>query len=306
MDIVKEFGKQALVDKYMALVNAYPDFEENLQLESSAASVWLWPMDDIGQPSNREEAFKVYEGIFAKYSVDNPYMKTTKLIAAGAMADEWPSRSEELYNDIIVDYPESSELMLQAYTGLGNLAINAQNFDLAKECYAVVLAYNFTGLEGPDNRTSIESAMINAAVGLYWMPFHMNPSEAEEKSLKEQDELMKEFPIIPRLIRHVINEHRGTTSAPYVLNMGIPTVWKEPAREPIPVVQHWETKTETSMVSRATAVSNNNVQPIPNLAKTAPRESLDVRNPLLGLVLLAFVVLALGVWLVRQRAHTTL
>jgi len=198
-------GKQALVDEYLSIIQRFPDRDKNLRLEVSAAYIWLWELRGTGEIRCTDLAFSGFENAIARYPSDTPFMKNARLIAAGAMRDELPSRSAELYQSLVDDYPEDAAIQLEAYVGLGDLATNAKELDKAREYYAVVIEYDWTGLESSEDMHSAKGAMGNAAVGLLTLP--LLGGFPEEVKLAKLKQMLIDFPRISNLKPDLVREY---------------------------------------------------------------------------------------------------
>lgn len=165
--IARAQGRDALIERYRDLIEAYPDYENNIRLETQIAMLYQSDLSSVGDPPDPRSAYEAYLRITQTYDPEHPYMKEVRLLAADAARVVDPDASAELYQDIIRDFPEEDALMVKSRYGLARLAEEQGDMESARQFYDAVLAHTPTGVKISDaEASSIEALQANAAASL--------------------------------------------------------------------------------------------------------------------------------------------
>jgi tetratricopeptide (TPR) repeat protein len=140
-DVAREQGKAALVDQYRALIDAYPGFGNNLQLETQIGYIYEWDLRDSGQPPDLKSAYEQYVSTTNRYDATHPYMKTVRELAASRAVTVDPNAAQDLYTGLLEDYPEDGGLAVESLFSLGHLAQQRGDDAGARKFYEQAVNY---------------------------------------------------------------------------------------------------------------------------------------------------------------------
>ncbi|HRI88708.1 MAG TPA: hypothetical protein PLJ47_14050 [Candidatus Hydrogenedentes bacterium] len=143
--IVREFGRDALIDRYRALIDANPGLANNIQLETQIAMLYESDFSDRGEPPNYQAAYETYQQIVENYDPSHPYMLTVRKLTAKSAVDLDPDAARSLYEDIITDYPEEDAAVVESHYALAKLAESQGDTESAMHHYNQVLGYTPSG-----------------------------------------------------------------------------------------------------------------------------------------------------------------
>jgi tetratricopeptide (TPR) repeat protein len=165
--IVQARGRGALIELYRDLIETYPDYENNIRLETQIAMLYQSDLGSVGEPPDPQSAYETYLHITRNYDPEHPYMKEVRWLAAEAARAVDSQAAAEMYQGIIRDYPEEDALVVKSYYGMARLAEEQGDMDAARQYYDAVLTFAPSGSALSNAEASIiETLQANAAASL--------------------------------------------------------------------------------------------------------------------------------------------
>ena len=162
-EMAQRLGRDALIQQSRDIISEYPDFANNIRVETQIAMLYESDFSDIGQPPDYAAAHETYQNIIANYEADHPYMPTVRKLSADRAVDIDPTVAREMYEGIITDYPEKDALVVQSEYALGKLAESQGDMATAQQHYDRVLGYTPSGAKVSDaDAANIEAYQTNA------------------------------------------------------------------------------------------------------------------------------------------------
>ena len=194
-DIAQRYGRDALIEQYRAIINAYPGYVNNIRLETQIGMIYESDFTSQGLPPDAPAAYDVYQNIIANYDAEHPYMKTVRKLAADRAAELDPPVARQMYESIIADYPEEDALIVQSTYALGKLEEAQGNPAEANAYFDQVLAYAPTGASVSEAEAArIEAYQSNAAASMLTAAIKGYDTPQDRlKALKKFLEKHKEF-----------------------------------------------------------------------------------------------------------------
>ncbi len=191
LDYARTRGKEALIEQYRDLIDAYPGFANNMQMETQIAFIYEWDFAESGQPPNPEAAFTTLTNAINTYEPDHPYMKNVRQLAANRAMTVDPKIAKDMYTRLLEDYPEDDILAVESLFSLGQLAEKQGDVAEAARMYEQAMSYTPGGEVRSDTaleevlgyQTNAAAALIGAALRQYDDP---------EERLRAMDEFLKE------------------------------------------------------------------------------------------------------------------
>ncbi len=166
-DLARKEGKEALIQRYRALIDANPGYANNIQLETQIGLIYESDLSDRGEPPDMAAAYATYQGIIATYDPSSPYMKTVRRMSAQRAMDLDPGGAQEQYWSLLEDYPDDVPVVMESYFNLGHLAERNGNQEEARRFYEEVL--NHAAVDdalSQAERITVEAYEANAALSL--------------------------------------------------------------------------------------------------------------------------------------------
>lgn len=193
--IYRTGGYPEIIKRYEAILQAFPDYDRNLELEVEIAKL----KGGYELPEEEEEAkrrkFKHYLYIIDKYSDAEPMIRLVKRDAAFCIADLDRAESDRRLKELLEEYPTDDALRLESYFFLGNNALIDHRYEDAEEYFAVGLLYDAGGLPLSDDDTvRVIRARDNAAAGI--LSLLKSGEGPPEVRLQRFDEGLKKYPMV--------------------------------------------------------------------------------------------------------------
>lgn len=194
-DIAQRLGRDALIQQYRDIIAEYPDYANNIRLETQIAMLYESDFSDLGQPPDYAAAHATYQNIIATYEADHPYMPTARKLAADRAVDIDPKLAHDMYEGIIADYPDQDALVVQSEYALGKLAESQGDMATAQQHYDRVLNYTPSGAKISEADADKINAYQNNAVSTMLTNAVQNADSPQDrlKQLKKFLEKNKEL-----------------------------------------------------------------------------------------------------------------
>ncbi|MBN2308559.1 MAG: hypothetical protein JXR94_06280 [Candidatus Hydrogenedentes bacterium] len=207
--IAAQDGKQALIAQYQEIIEAYPGYTKNIELATTMGRILEWDLKDSGEPADPEGALAVYLSVVGAYEPDHPYMRTVKKLAADRAQTIAPDTAQQLYLDMVRDYPDDEILHLNSYYNLGKLAAAQGDARTAEDYFTGVMAYEPPAGEGASAEfASADSYRRNACTGL--LQLAIQGKFSPEERLAALDDLLRRFPEIEQRYADMVARFRRT------------------------------------------------------------------------------------------------
>ena len=243
-NIAHQYGRDVLIDKYRDLIDAHPDFPNNIQLETQIAMLYESDFADRGEPPNLQAAYETYQRIIETYDADHPYMPTVRTYAADRATELDPDAAREMYLSMIKDYPEDDALVVQSHYSLGKLAEQQGDSLSAQLHFNTILNYKPSGAPLSQSQlASIEAYQANAAASTLAavLEQHDTPQDrakALKKYVEKHQELMSAHAdLVQRFSKSIESSARNAASVEdadalsFSLNKGKKKRQDSPARK---------------------------------------------------------------------------
>ncbi|MBX7255064.1 MAG: hypothetical protein K1Y02_01790 [Candidatus Hydrogenedentes bacterium] len=209
-DYARTRGKQALIDEYRNLIEAYPGYANNIQMEAQIALIHEWDLSEAGQPPNPVAAYETLTNVINTYPADHPYMKTVRRMAANRAIPIDPKVAQDMYVGLMEDYPEDNVLAAESLFSLGQIADRQGNRAEADKYYEQTMNFTPSGGENPETELQdIEAFKLNAAAVMLGTAIQRfdDPNErlrALEDFLREHAGFAERFGDLAKRIRETI------------------------------------------------------------------------------------------------------
>lgn len=198
-DYARTHGKAALIEQYRMLIDAYPGFGNNMQMETQIAFIHEWDLTESGQPPNPAAAFEVLSQAINTYPPDHAYMKTVRQLAANRAIAVDPKIAKDMYASLMQDFPEEDALVAESLFSLGQIAEREGNPAEAARYYTETIGYVPANAQESDPsleevRAYQENAaalMLGAAIRRFDKP--EDRLRAMEEFLREHAEFAEQF-----------------------------------------------------------------------------------------------------------------
>lgn len=209
-DIAQRLGRDPLIQQYRDIIAEYPDYANNIRLETQIAMLYESDFSDLGEPPDYAAAHATYQNIIATYEADHPYMPTARKLAADRAVEIDPKLAHDMYEGIIADYPDQDALVVQSEYALGKLVESQGDMATAQQHYDRVLGYVPSGetLSDADAasieayQTNVVSTMLTNAIDKADTP--QDRLKALKKFLEKNEELEQRFgDLVQRFARSV-------------------------------------------------------------------------------------------------------
>jgi len=197
-DLAREYGRDVLIDRYRALIDAHPGFPNNIQLDTQIAMLYESDFVDRGEPPNLQAAYETYQRIIETYDPEHPYMMTVRHHAADRASELDPGAARGMYESIIVDYPGEDAMVVQSRYALGKLAEQQGDPIAAQQHFDQVLNYVPSGAPlSESQQASIAAYEANAVASTLAnvLEGHDTP-QARMKALKKYMEKHQELMLL--------------------------------------------------------------------------------------------------------------
>jgi hypothetical protein len=191
LEFARTRGKEELIEQYRELIDAYPGFANNMQMETQIALIYEWDLSESGQPPNPEAAFSTLTDVINTYDPGHPYMKRVRQLAANRAMTVDPKIAKDMYTGLLEDYPEDDILAVESLFSLGQMAEKQGDVAEATRMYEQAMGYTPGGEVTSDTASEeVLAYQTNAAAALIGSVLRQydNP----EERLRAMDEFLKE------------------------------------------------------------------------------------------------------------------
>jgi tetratricopeptide (TPR) repeat protein len=195
-EIAHTEGRDALIQRYRELIEAYPESANNIRLETQIALIYASDFSEAGQPPEPQTAYETLLRIIQTYDPENPYMKDVRKMAAERAREQDPEVAVRMYESIIADYPGEDALVVESTYELAKLAESRGDTKTANAHYEQILGYVPVGGSSEAEQEAMHAYESNAVASLLTSAIraHEDPVErlrAMREFLREHDELAK-------------------------------------------------------------------------------------------------------------------
>lgn len=230
-EVAQSLGRDALIQQYRDIIAEYPDYANNIRLETQIAMLYESDFSDVGQPPDYAAAHATYQNIITSYESDHPYMPTVRKLAADRAVEIDPKLAHEMYEGIITDYPDQDALVVQSEYALGKLAESQGDMATAQQHYDRVLGYVPSGAKVSEADVASIDAYQNNTVSTILTNAVQNADNPQDrlkqlkKFLEKNKELEERFgDLVQRFARSIdrgdsatADEEDGNTSVEALL-----------------------------------------------------------------------------------------